>query len=128
MLSNDMAQAQQHLMLLGYRILSNDGKVIIMEHPQHKVLLAEDMNSIYMMSTFLARDTSDQTISGLLLLANHGNRNSLVTRFFVGENLDFVAWASYAKPYDTARFGWTINQMRQEILSLSQNELVAYLR
>ena len=128
MLSEDMLQVQQHLMLLGYQVISAGGGMLIGQHPQHKVAVTEDVSFIHMMSSYLPRDTSDHTISKLYALANYVNRYSFVTRFFVGEDLSFVAWVHYTKPYDVTRFGWTINQMRQDIMLVARNELAVYLK
>ncbi len=128
MLSESLLQVEQHLMLLGYTIVAIEDDAFVAQHPQHKVLVAEDVNFIYLMSTFTPRDFSDITVSNLMALANYGNQKSAVTRFFVGEDRNFVAWVLYAKPYDMTRFGQVLGLMRGDILRLATSQLIAYLK
>ncbi len=128
MLSESLLQVKQHLTLLGYVIVAIDENTFVAQHPQHKVMVAEDAGFIYLMSTYLPRDFSDITVSNLMALANYGNQKSGVTRFFVGEDRNFVAWVLYAKPYDTTRFGWILDQMKADILRLTTSQMVGYLK
>ncbi len=127
MFSESLLQVKQHLVLLGYTIVASEGNSFVAQHPQHKVFVMEDVDFVYLASTYMPRDYSSDTASHLMALANYGNQKSTVTRFFVGEDGNFVAWVLYAKPYDTSRFGRVLDHMKHDILKLATSQLISYL-
>ncbi len=126
--SESFLQVKQHFTFLGYVVVPVHDTMFIAMHPQHKLMVAEDTNFIYLMNKFLPKDSTDVTFSNLITLANYGNQRSGVTRFFVEEDRNFIGLVLYTKPYDAIRFGWILDQMKADFLKLTTSHLIGYLK
>ena len=123
-LSPLLRQIQQQMLYLGYTTVSETP--LIVDEDNHKILIIEEEPSgaLLLFSMYHPRALDPETIGQLLLLANYGNQQSRVTRFFLNEDtMMFTAFVRIDPPYEPIRFARMVRAMRADIQLVAQHEL-----